>query len=336
MPEVVGRCMDFERLERVDWQHLEAFLQLGARIPPLTVPFLQYVIEDMPAVVELLVENGIIGDHNFVDATFIEEEIYYDPFLLYDWVPRLIRWGIPMDLDSLLQTTVEYTTGRYKVLEEDRIYTGFDPRTQFRAQTFIQQLLDFGADPNVLVGTAAATDPAVVEILMRHGADPTTLVEVQGLKMAIEARQLDVVKRMVRIFPEISREDSFIFMQIIDWYIETDWQLDLELVEMLLSNGCAVNSLTIWTCIEANQQEITRKALFQPVLSPCPNPLDSDPHGPAWAPKLVRDVVCLRQREEQQRSVLFDLFDQNSNDFADLDSWDESDDSDDSDVSDSD
>ncbi|KAJ3081016.1 hypothetical protein HK102_002634 [Quaeritorhiza haematococci] len=371
MPEVIGRCLDFPRPERVHWQHLEAFLHLGARIPLLTVPFLQYVIEDFPAVVELLVENGIIGDHNFyADAAFIEKELFYDPFLLYSWVPWLIRWGIPMDLDSLLRMTVEYTTTEYEPLEIDRINNKFDPRTQFQAQMFIQQLLEFGADPNILVGVKTPTDPVVTEILLQHGADPGTLgwprsgwiwgsekdrislwcqygwlptvddadlyfscllnwkrwdlvdvflrhfkrnlvgvVEKKGLSIAIKARQLDLVKRMVTTFPEIFRKDSFIFMQIIDWYVETDWQLDLELVEMLLSNDCAVNSRTIWTCIEANQQEITRKALFQPVLSPCPNPLDSDPHGPAWAPKLVRDMVRLRQREDRQRACQLDGLD---------------------------
>ncbi|KAJ3082528.1 hypothetical protein HK102_001616 [Quaeritorhiza haematococci] len=367
-PDVIEHCLDFKQAEHVEWQHIEAFLQLGAYMPPLTVPFLQYVMDYEPAVIELLLHNGVLGDHNMsnVDAFFQE---CFDGSFHCTWVGQLLRWGIPMDLDALLVLAVQYTTTEYEPLEENRIYNKFDSRTQFQAQTFIQQLLKFGADPNVLVGVKTPTDPVVTEILLQHSADPGTLgwprsdwiwgsekdrislwcqygwvptvhaadlyfscllswkrwdladmllrhfkrnlvgiVEKKGLSIAIKARQLDVVKGMVRLCPEIFREDPFIFMEIIDWYVETDWQLDPELIEMLLSNGCAMNSHTIWSCIEADQQEITCKALFQPVLSPCPNPLDSDPHGPPWAPKMVRDLACLRQREEQQRALLMDRF----------------------------
>ncbi|KAJ3073356.1 hypothetical protein HK102_006026 [Quaeritorhiza haematococci] len=143
-------------------------------------------------------------------------------------------------------------------------------------------------------------------------------VETGGLLLAIEERQLDLTKRMVRIFPEILRRDHKIFASIVEWYTETDWKMDFELIDLVLSIGCDAMEDTILLCIKGNQQEITRKALFQPRVYWGSQSLKEFP----WAPKLVRDVMYLRRREEKQRSMLFDLFDQN---LADLDSWDEGD-----------
>ncbi|KAJ3062736.1 hypothetical protein HK102_008672, partial [Quaeritorhiza haematococci] len=89
-------------------------------------------------------------------------------------------------------------------------------------------------------------------------------VETGGLLLAIEGRQLDVVKRMVRIFPEILRRDPNIFTSIVEWYTETDWKMDFGLIDLVLSIGCDVFEDAILLCIKGNQREITRKALFQP------------------------------------------------------------------------
>ncbi|KAJ3077777.1 hypothetical protein HK102_004973 [Quaeritorhiza haematococci] len=327
---------------------------------PQQMDFYRYLLRRMPEVVELLVEKGIIGDHNFyADAAFIEKELFYDPFLLYGWIPRLIRWGIPMDLDSLLRMTVEYTTTEYEPLEIDRIYNKFDPRTQFQAQTFIQQLLDFGADPNVLVGVKTPTDPVVTEILLQHGADPSTLswprsgwiwgcekdrislwcqygwlptvddadlyfscllnwkrwdlvdvflrhfkrnlvgvVEKKGLSIAIKARQLDLVKRMVTTFLGILGETPSSYSSTADWYVETDWKLDFELIEMVLSAGCVVDGADLLKCIKGNQRDIARKAFFQPKLFRWPH-FNRVKDGPAWALKLIDDLMCLVFREDR-------------------------------------
>ncbi|KAJ3078341.1 hypothetical protein HK102_004564 [Quaeritorhiza haematococci] len=375
-PEVVKHCLEETTREPSvveEWWYMEAFLHLGTRVdmtPYMSPRWIEHIMDYEPAVIELLLHNGVLGDHNFNADAFFQE--CFDGSFHCTWVGQLIRWGIPMDLDALLVLAVQYTTRQYEPLEIDRILNKFDPRTQFQAQTFIQQLLDFGADPMVLVGTKTPTDPVVTEILLQYGADPDTLgwpnlpliwgsdrdriamwlrygwlpmvddadlyfsclltwelwdladmllrhfkrnlvgvVEQDGLSTAIKARQLDLVKFMVRMFPEILRRNHNIFTGIVEWYAESEWKMDFELIEMVLSIGCDVFKDTILLCIKGNQQDITRKALFQPRVRTVYWDSKLLKEFP-WAPKLVRDVMCLRRREEKQRSMLYDSFESDS------------------------
>ncbi|KAJ3058967.1 hypothetical protein HK102_010227, partial [Quaeritorhiza haematococci] len=161
MPKVVERSL-LRCLEETsrdpdtvgEWEEIEAFLRLGTRVDValfVSPQWIEHIMSYEPAVVELLVENGILGDHNMALDTYFQSCFHVPDHC--SWVGRLIRWGLPVDLDSVLRMTVEYTTIEYEPLEEDRIYNKFDPQTQFQAQTFIQQLLEFGADPMVLVDT---------------------------------------------------------------------------------------------------------------------------------------------------------------------------------------
>ncbi|KAJ3077610.1 hypothetical protein HK102_005092, partial [Quaeritorhiza haematococci] len=113
-------------------------------------------------------------------------------------------------------------------------------------------------------------------------------VEYGGLLQAIKGPQLDLTKCMVTTFPEIIRLDHNNFQSIVEWYTESNWKMDFELIEMVLSIGCDAFEDTILLCIKGNQREITRKALFQPRVYLGPKSLKD---APSWAPKLLRDVI---------------------------------------------
>ncbi|KAJ3071207.1 hypothetical protein HK102_006488 [Quaeritorhiza haematococci] len=151
--------------------------------------------------------------------------------------------------------------------------------------------------------------------LCHYKRDLIHTVENGGLLLAIEGRQLDLTKCMVSLFPEILRQDHKIFASIVEWYAERDWKMDFGLIDLVLSIGCDVFEDTIMLCIEGIQREITRKVLFQPRVCTVHWGPKSLKDAPSWAPKLVRDVMYLRRREEKQRSMLFDLFDQDCSKF---------------------
>ncbi|KAJ3077489.1 hypothetical protein HK102_005193, partial [Quaeritorhiza haematococci] len=365
MPEVVKHSLeetarDPDGVE--EWWHIEAFLQLGGQLTPFVTPYvspqwIEHIMNYEPAVVELLLHNGILGDHNMTLDTYFQW--CFDAPVHCSWVVRLIRWGIPMDLDALLDLAVRYTTNEYEPLEEDRIIRKFDPRAQLRAQTFIEQLLNFGADPNTLTDTP--TDPGVMEVLLQHGADPELLgwthstrwrmggnlhdkialwvkygwgpldledidwyfycllssgwwdaadtfltrfgrtlagvVGRQGLRIAVEGRQLDLVWRMVKMFPEVLREDNLIFRGIVKWYADVDWKMDFDLIETVLSTGCSVDTDSLLMCIRGDQRDIARKAIFQPERYIC----NINEAGLPWVPKLIETLKSLRQNENRQR-----------------------------------
>ncbi|KAJ3072015.1 hypothetical protein HK102_006333 [Quaeritorhiza haematococci] len=361
MPEVVKDCLketarDPDVVE--EWWHIEAFLQLGVYIPHVSPQWIEHIMNYEPAVVELLLHNGILRDHNMTLDTYFQWCFHAPDHC--SWVARLIRWGIPMDLDALLDLAVRYTTNEYEPLEEDRIIRKFDPRAQSRTQAFIQQLLNFGADPNTLTDTP--TDPGVMEVLLQYGAEPELLgwtrstrwrmgrndegkialwvkygwgpldledidwyfycllssgwwdaadtfltrfgrtlagvVGRQGLRIAVEGRQLDLVRRMVKMFPEVLREDNLIFRGIVKWYADVDWKMDLGLIETVLSTGCSVDTDSLLMCIKGDQRDIARKAIFQPERYI--GWLGSEvKDGPAWVPKLDETLRYLRQSENK-------------------------------------
>ncbi|KAJ3058610.1 hypothetical protein HK102_010396, partial [Quaeritorhiza haematococci] len=104
---------------------------------------------------------------------------------------------------------------------------GWFPPVEY-AQTYFWALLKWGC-----------WDAA--DLFLRHfKRNLIRIVETGGLQMAIEGRQLDLTKRMVRIFPEILRWDPGVFQSIVEWYAETDWKMDFELIETVLSIGCDV------------------------------------------------------------------------------------------------
>ncbi|KAJ3072347.1 hypothetical protein HK102_006253 [Quaeritorhiza haematococci] len=358
MPQFVehhlSQCLQEDPDSVTPWEELEALLHAGYRLPvELKTDWIEHGMEYEPAAIELLLENGVLGDHN------LTVECYFDRTLYCSWLPRVIRWGIPVDLDGFLIQAVDYTTREYELIESDRILNGFDPRTQYQVQCFIQQLLDFGANPNVI--TRIPTDPGVIPALMLHGADPNAtgwtrrfetrvwgserhiitmwahygwlppvqhawwffncLVdwgcwgEVDGfmdhfgrnlvdtacccLKKMIEHRKMDFALRMVVMFPEILADDHLIFHEIVKWYAESDWTLNRDLIERVLSAGCLVDDDSILLCIQGNQRDLARQALYQRQFTWL-YPSRVEKLGVTWAAKLVEDFIPLRFIEERR------------------------------------
>ncbi|KAJ3079730.1 hypothetical protein HK102_003545 [Quaeritorhiza haematococci] len=359
------------------WEQLEALFQVGYRLPvELKTDWIHHAMDCEPAAIELMLENGVLGDHNLHLDAFFEE--CFDRTFHCSWLPRVLRWGIPVDLDALLVETVDHTTQKYELIEEDRIINGFNPRAQYQVQCFIQQLLEFGANLNVI--TWIPTDPGVISVLMLHGADPNAagwsrryetrvwgseehivktwahygwlppaqhagwffnclvdwgcwgavdvfmdhfgrnLVDAAcwSLRKMIEHRKMDFALHMVAMFPEILADDRSIFGKIVKWYAESDWTLNWDLIEKVLSTGCLVGHWSILLCIQSNQRDIARKALYQRQMT-WTYPSEVEKLGVTWAVKLVQDFIPLRQIEDR-RPFWADSWDSRSGDSGSGDS----------------
>ncbi|KAJ3082502.1 hypothetical protein HK102_001640 [Quaeritorhiza haematococci] len=168
------------------WEQLEGYLGAGYRLP-VQSDWIEHAMDCEPAAIELLLENGVLGDHNLHLDTY-----YFDPPFHCSWLPRVIRWGIPVDLDPLLVQAMDYTTRKYEPIEEDRILNSFNPHTQYQAQCFIQQLLDLGANPNAV--TRIPTDPGVMAVLMLHGADPDAAGWSRRFETGVWGSEAHIVK----------------------------------------------------------------------------------------------------------------------------------------------
>ncbi|KAJ3081020.1 hypothetical protein HK102_002638 [Quaeritorhiza haematococci] len=321
MPQAVERnVLQFLQKPPDSIRQLEGYLGAGYRLPvELKTDWIEHGMDCEPAAIELLLENGALGDHNLT-------AYYFDPPFHCSWLPRVLWWGIPVDLDGLLVQAVDYTTKKYEPIEEDRILNKFDPRAQYQAQCFIQQLLDLGANPNVI--TRIPTDPGVIPVLMLHGADPDAAgwsrrfetgvwgseahivktwahygwlppAQHAGLKKMIEHRKMDFAIRMTAMFPEILADDYLIFHEIVKWYVESGWTLNRDLIERALSTGCLVDSRSVLLCIRGNQRDIARKALYQRQIT-WTYPSEVEKLGISWGMKLVQDLIPLRFIEDRR------------------------------------
>ncbi|KAJ3080321.1 hypothetical protein HK102_003141, partial [Quaeritorhiza haematococci] len=134
MPRLVEATVRQLIAEKVFSDQLVTFFQLGVKAE-VTETWLMDAMQQDPVAVELLLENGCIGDHNMPRIR--------DP--VSRLVSRMLRWGLPMDSDALLIRVVNYTTRQYDMLEGRLLApVGFeiDVRRQVQAQKIIRQIRD--------------------------------------------------------------------------------------------------------------------------------------------------------------------------------------------------
>ncbi|KAJ3051291.1 hypothetical protein HK102_012095, partial [Quaeritorhiza haematococci] len=135
-------------------ERLEPLLKFGVKINNVSTRSLSNALYYAPAVIELLAETGQIGFPVPADPDFVPEDD--GTFLLFG---RMLRWGLSLDLDFLLNHCVRRLR-HWAVPDEHRVEIGI----------LIHQLLDHGANPKAV--TAVPCTPEIMIRLLEGGADP--------------------------------------------------------------------------------------------------------------------------------------------------------------------
>ncbi|KAJ3073459.1 hypothetical protein HK102_006001 [Quaeritorhiza haematococci] len=159
LPDVVSSTVR-QQIKSTEYEHLQAFVRFGIKIQQedLKPEPLLTVIECYPALLELLLETAQVD----VDESLKVTRFHHSESFVRNCV-RLLRWGVPLDLDGFLFHCLERSNKTYK-------YTGEDLRLRYARQGLIRELLLHGANPNLRC--KIPEDPDVIDLMMLHGADP--------------------------------------------------------------------------------------------------------------------------------------------------------------------